>query len=116
MVFMYQTLSVVATQFSHANINMPKWLDDLLMIILVTPNMHRVHHHYRRPYTDSNYSNIFSIWDRLFGTLMLADNRKLVYGIDSHMDEDSAWDIVTMLKIPFQKYKTPPTYSSEEKL
>ena len=59
LVMMYQTLSAVTSQFNHANIQMPEWLDKLLRFVLVTPNMHRVHHHFVRPQTDSNYSNIF---------------------------------------------------------
>jgi len=68
MVFLYQTLSVVATQFNHANISLPKKLDTFLSYFIVSPDMHKVHHHYVLPYTDSNYGNIFSVWDRLFGT------------------------------------------------
>jgi sterol desaturase/sphingolipid hydroxylase (fatty acid hydroxylase superfamily) len=58
LVFLYQTLSVIATQFNHANIVMPKW-DTILSYFIVSPDMHKVHHHYKLPYTDSNYGNIF---------------------------------------------------------
>ena len=68
LVFLYQSMSVVLSQFNHANITLPKWLDKGLLMIFCTPNMHRVHHHYRMPYSDSNYGNIFSFWDKIFGT------------------------------------------------
>lgn len=116
LVFLYQSLSVVLTQFNHANIQMPDWLDDALVWVICTPNMHRVHHHYRMPYTDTNFGNIFSFWDRLFGTFAKVDNRVLQYGVDTHMAEEEANDILTMLKIPFRRYRPSIPYEEEEVL
>ncbi len=103
LVFLYQSLSVVLSQFNHANITVPRGLDRAIRILFVTPDMHRVHHHYRLPYTDTNFGNIFSIWDRLFGTYSEVDNRKLVYGVDSHMDTREHSHIGTMLGVPFRR-------------
>ena len=116
MVFLYQTLSLVLTQFNHANITMPDWLDDALVWIICTPNMHRVHHHYRMPYTDTNFGNIFSFWDRLFGTFVKVKNKKLVYGLDTHMANDDVNDVVGMLKLPFTAYRPSIDYEEEEVL
>ncbi len=116
MVFMYQTMSVVLTQFNHSNIQMPKWLDNVLGILFCTPNIHRIHHHYRQPYTDTNYGNIFSIWDRIFGTFVMVDNRKLVYGVDTHMDPKEVTNITTILKMPFMPYKEAIAYDKDEYL
>ncbi len=116
MVFLYQTLSVVLTQFNHANITMPDWLDDALVWVFCTPNMHRVHHHYRMPYTDTNFGNIFSFWDRLFGTFARVDNKKLVYGVDTHMAHQDVNDLATMLKAPFTPYRPTIEYEDEERL
>ncbi len=66
--FFYRILSVLFTYWTHANINLPLWLDKGLSYLIVTPNMHKFHHHYQLPWTDSNYGNMLSIWDRLFGT------------------------------------------------
>lgn len=106
-VFLYQSLSLVATQFTHANIRMPRKADNILSYLLVSPDMHKVHHHYVLPYTDSNYGNIFSIWDRLFGTFMKLDREKLVYGVDVFPDEVKNSHIGELLKQPFQKYEKP---------
>lgn len=103
LVFLYQTLSVVATQFNHANISLPRKLDRLLSYIIVSPDMHKVHHHYVLPYTDSNYGNIFSVWDRLFGTFMLLPKDEIKYGIDTHQKPDEHNQLQNLLKIPFQK-------------
>ena len=103
LVFLYQTLSVVATQFNHANISLPKRVDTILSYFIVSPDMHKVHHHYVLPYTDSNYGNIFSIWDRLFGTFMTLPKEDIIYGIDTHQEPEAHNELKNLLKIPFQK-------------
>ncbi|WP_411767726.1 sterol desaturase family protein [Winogradskyella sp. A3E31] len=106
-VFLYQSLSVVFTQLTHANIKLPKSVDKAISYVLVSPDMHKIHHHYVLPYTDSNYGNIFSIWDRLFGTYRYMDRENLVYGVDVFFDEEENGKIGNLLKQPFQKYKRP---------
>jgi sterol desaturase/sphingolipid hydroxylase (fatty acid hydroxylase superfamily) len=106
MVFLYQTLSVVATQFNHANMALPKKIDAFLSYFIVSPNMHKVHHHYALPYTDSNYGNIFSVWDRLFGTFTTLSAEKIIYGIDTHMKPEENNKLLNLLKIPFQKLRS----------
>jgi sterol desaturase/sphingolipid hydroxylase (fatty acid hydroxylase superfamily) len=103
MVFLYQTLSVVATQFNHANIALPEKLDTVLSYFIVSPNMHKVHHHFQLPYTDSNYGNIFSVWDRLFGTFMSIPKDQIIYGVDTHMQIEEHNNLPNLFKIPFQK-------------
>lgn len=108
LIMVYQSLSVLFAHITHANINMPKSLDRALSWLFVTPLMHKVHHHYTQPLTDTNFGNIFSIWDRVFGTFAQAEDIKsLVYGIDTHMDPKENDDMVNLLKIPFQPYRTP---------
>jgi sterol desaturase/sphingolipid hydroxylase (fatty acid hydroxylase superfamily) len=115
LVFMYQSCSVLLSQFNHANIALPKWLDNALSWVIITPDMHHVHHHYTLPYTDSNYGNIFSVWDRLFGTYMDLDRDKVVYGIDTYMNPAENAYIPPLLKIPFQEYRKPVGAKFEEK-
>jgi len=106
-VMIYQSMSLVFTQFTHANIKIPKSVDKLLSYIIVSPDMHKVHHHNLLPYTDSNYGNIFSIWDRLLGTYMHLDREKIVYGVDTFPDEKINSNLGELLKQPFQKYQKP---------
>lgn len=113
-VFLYQSLSLVATQFTHANIKMPKKVDDVLSYVFVSPDMHKVHHHNVLPYTDSNYGNIFSVWDRVFGTFLKLDREKIIYGVDTFPDEISNSNIKDLLKQPFHKYRKPTTLKSIE--
>lgn len=107
LVFLYQSLSVVFSQFNHANIPLPKKLDKWLSYVIVSPDMHKVHHHYKLPYTDSNYGNIFSVWDRLFGTYTYLDRDQIIYGVDTHMESSENNDLGNLLKIPFQPYRNP---------
>ncbi|MCL5245131.1 sterol desaturase family protein [Cellulophaga sp. 20_2_10] len=108
-VMLYQSLSLIATQFGHANIRLPKKVDAFISYFLVSPDMHKVHHHYMLPYTDSNYGNIFSIWDRMFGTFMKLDRDSIVYGVDTFPDEVENASIKGLLKQPFHTYRNPTT-------
>lgn len=113
-VMIYQSLSVVFTQLTHANIKLPKKIDRAISYFFISPDMHKIHHHYRLPYTDSNYGNIFSVWDRILGTYMYLDREKLVYGVDVFPDEQKNTNIVELLKQPFQKYDRPTLSSDAE--
>ena len=108
-IMFYQALSVVSTQFSHANIRLPKKLDRWISYFLVSPDMHKIHHHYRLPYTDNNYGNIFSIWDRLLGTFSYFDREKIIYGVDVFPDMVKNTKIGSLLKQPFEKYQKSTT-------
>jgi sterol desaturase/sphingolipid hydroxylase (fatty acid hydroxylase superfamily) len=106
-IMLYQSLSLILTQFNHANIKLPKKLDLILSYLIVSPDMHKTHHHYRLPYTDANFGNIFSIWDRMLGTYLPFDREKLVYGVDVFYDEEANSKISNLLKQPFQSYSKP---------
>jgi len=104
LVLMYQSLSVIASQFNHANIQISNKVDKLLSYVIVSPNMHKVHHHFELPYTDSNYGNIFSIWDRIFGTYMELSEDKIKYGVDTDLDEIQNSKFTSLIKRPFKKW------------
>ena len=107
LVFLYQSLSVVLSQFNHANINISPKIDKFLSFFIVTPNMHKVHHHYVMPYTDSNYGNIFSFWDRLFGTFKSLNPSKIIYGVDTFFNEKENESIKSLLLRPFEESRAP---------
>ena len=106
-VMLYQSMSAALSQFNHANIQFPAWLERPLSWIFVTPAMHRVHHHYMLPYTDTNFGNIFSMWDRMFGTYSEMQGKDIVFGIDTHMEAEEHSNLGRMLKIPFEAYRAP---------
>ncbi len=106
-VMVYQTCSALFSQFNHANIHLPKWMDDKLQWVFVSPNMHKVHHHTLMPITDTNYGNIFSFWDRIFATYIKKNTSEIEYGLDTHPEEDAHSYLPRLLKIPFEKYRPP---------
>lgn len=103
MVMLYQTISAFMSQFNHANIHLPHWLDKGLSWIIVSPDMHKVHHSRFQPETDSNYANIFSLWDRLFGTFVtVKDTTSINYGLDEYQDARYQ-QIGPLLKTPWEE-------------
>lgn len=102
LVMLYQSLSAVLSQFNHANIRLPRLLDKWISWIIVSPDMHKVHHHYIRPQTDSNYGNIFSLWDRLFGTYDHTPANQLRYGLDV-LDDKQDEQLRYQMTLPFNK-------------
>lgn len=65
---LYEILDVLVTLFSHANLRMPAAVDRWLRYVIVTPDLHRVHHSSYQPETDSNFGAVFPIWDLVLGT------------------------------------------------
>ena len=102
-VMIFQTFLVLFTAFTHANIRLPQKLDKALSYILVSPNMHKVHHHWKQPFTDRNYGAIFSVWDRLLGTYLHLSTGDIKYGLDKYYPQDKDEDFVELMKRPFQK-------------
>jgi sterol desaturase/sphingolipid hydroxylase (fatty acid hydroxylase superfamily) len=101
MLLVYLTLSTINAQFEHANIHLPYKLDKLLQYIIVTPNMHKVHHSKYQMETDSNYSNIFSFWDRMFGTYRTHPKYdEIDYGLD-YLNSTRHFSVWDLLKLPF---------------
>lgn len=71
-VVLYQIAATVLDLTSHGNLRVPAGLDHRLRSVIVTPDMHVVHHSALTCETDSNYGTVFSFWDRLFGTYVAA--------------------------------------------
>ncbi|MCI2394415.1 sterol desaturase family protein [Aliiroseovarius sediminis] len=67
-VILFEVVLNGSAMFNHANMRLPLWLDRWLRVVVVTPDMHRVHHSVHRNETDSNYGFCLSIWDRMFRT------------------------------------------------
>jgi sterol desaturase/sphingolipid hydroxylase (fatty acid hydroxylase superfamily) len=64
----YRVASAVNALLEHANLRVPRWLDDALSFVTTWPGVHKIHHGRHVEHTDSNYGNLLSLWDRLFGT------------------------------------------------
>ncbi len=100
--FFYRIVTVFFAYATHANVIVPLWLDKPLSFVFITPNVHKFHHHFELPWTDRNYGNIFSFWDRIFGTLVYDDPKKVRYGLDI-LDDATDENVLYQLKMPFDK-------------
>jgi len=98
-----QSFQTVFNIFSHAEFRLPEPVNRVLAILFITPNLHHVHHHYELPYTDKNYGDVLSIWDRLFGTYTELKAEDTVFGIDTHMSKELNGTYISALKMPFAK-------------
>jgi sterol desaturase/sphingolipid hydroxylase (fatty acid hydroxylase superfamily) len=109
----YDTLVLAITQFHHADISIGRW-DRWLRWLIVTPYMHKMHHSDWQPETDSNYSTLFSWWDRLGRSFsMRADPKTIRFGLEAYTDPSwqSWWG---MLKTPFVSPQSQPTEPTGE--
>ena len=98
----YRIATIFFTYMTHANISLPLWLDKTISFVFVSPNMHKFHHHFERPWTDSNYGNIFSVWDRVFGTFVYGRPNEIQYGLDV-LDDSKDQDLAYQLKLPVNR-------------
>ena len=100
---LYELLDTAANLFIHANARVPAALDRWLRLVLVTPDLHRVHHSARWPATDSNYGVVVPWWDRLFGTYRLPahESGDARLGLEECQDR-RAWSLGWLLGLPFR--------------
>ncbi len=96
----FQSVSNIA---SHSKILMPKKINNLISIFFVTPNTHHIHHHYKLPNTDSNFGDVFSIWDRIFNTFSKMNHNDIIYGVDSYFDKEENNNFKKLIRKPFNK-------------
>jgi sterol desaturase/sphingolipid hydroxylase (fatty acid hydroxylase superfamily) len=100
-VAVYRLLGALNAVLEHANIRVPRWLDRLVVLIWVTPHMHKIHHSRERTETDSNYANLFSFFDRVFGSYTPSSRGSSVaYGIHGY-DAPEHQSLGAVLWLPF---------------
>ncbi|MEO6704578.1 MAG: sterol desaturase family protein [Ginsengibacter sp.] len=105
MVLIYEIAFDASNQFQHSNIKLPFRFEKALNKILVTPRMHGIHHSMKKRETDSNYSIIFSFWDRLHKTIKLnVPQNEIVTGVPVYADEKELTSVY-LLKLPFTKIR-----------
>ena len=110
---LYETMSLPVILFHHSNLRISNRADRCLRWLIVTPRMHYVHHSRWQPETDSNYTSLLSIWDRLFGSFRLREKpSEISLGLDNY--EEREWRrLPGMLAAPFRKARKrnvpPPT-------
>ena len=113
-VLIYEIVFEAATQFHHSNLKLPFQFEKLLNKLIVTPRMHGIHHSVIRSETDSNYSVIFSFWDRIHKTLYLNKlQQDVVIGVPSY-DNKEELTIGFLLKLPFTSIRSWKKYPKDK--
>jgi sterol desaturase/sphingolipid hydroxylase (fatty acid hydroxylase superfamily) len=103
-VVIFEVLLNAMAMFNHSNVRMPLALDSILRRLVVTPDMHRVHHSHLADETNSNFGFNLSLWDRIFGTYRAqpaAGHTNMVIGIDTFRDPAHCVKITGLLFMPF---------------
>ena len=102
-VVLFESLLVLAAQFHHSSVNVPKWFENIFWLLFVPPSMHRVHHSVIVSERNTNYGTILSIWDRMLGTLFKdVDQSKIIIGIGSYRESDKL-KLPHLLFMPFTR-------------
>lgn len=99
----FESAIVFAAQIQHSSIRIPAALEKAYVCLFVPPSMHRIHHSVVIGERNSNYGTIFSLWDRIFGTLVMnVDQKKIKIGLGAYRG-DTELGLMSLLIMPFKK-------------
>ena len=99
----YRSTSALNGLLEHANVRAPRWLDAPLSLVTTWPHMHKVHHSRTVAQTDTNYGNLFSVWDRLFRTFTPSSAGTTIrYGL-AGWDHPQLQTTRALLTVPFRR-------------
>ncbi len=115
-VVLFEVLLNATSIFNHGNVRVPAGVEPALRWLLVTPDMHRVHHSVERSETNSNFGFNLSLWDRLFGTYRAqprAGHEAMTIGIPDFRDPAECATLTGMLALPFRGARRAPGESAE---
>ena len=104
-VLLFEILLNASALFNHANLKLPGWLDKALRVVIVTPDMHRVHHSSLHDETNSNFGFCLSLWDRCFGSYRASAREPqdtMTIGLDSFREPAEA-RLDALLSQPFRR-------------
>jgi sterol desaturase/sphingolipid hydroxylase (fatty acid hydroxylase superfamily) len=104
-VLMYEVVFEASVAFHHSNWRLPLWLERPLSWLFVTPRMHGIHHSIVHRETDSNWSNLFNIWDRLHRTIRLdVSQDQITIGVPGYHDGHEL-SVIGLLTMPFRRQR-----------
>ena len=116
-VLIFEAILNGMAQFSHSNITLPENLDRLLRYVIVTPDMHRIHHSVEKRETNSNFGFNLSIWDRGLGTYIeeaLKPQPRIIIGVSQFRASEEV-SLKNLLMMPFREVPENHSFSPEEK-
>lgn len=105
-VLVYEVIFEASVAFHHSNLRLPYRFERVLSWFIVTPRMHGIHHSIVQRETDSNYSNLLNLWDRIHGTIRLNVRQDgVVIGVAGYQDDDFDHTLIGLLTLPFRRQK-----------
>lgn len=116
-VLWFEILLSSLAMFNHANISISHRIDNLLRLLVVTPDMHRVHHSVYYQENNNNFGFCLSIWDRIFSTYVAQPkdgHHKMNIGLNFISDENKATKLMSLLVLPFQSIKRQNSKQTNE--
>ena len=103
-VILYGTLALLLLVPQHSNVRMPDWVEKYGSYVFVTPGWHKIHHSSDQRQTDSHFCDVFTFWDRIFGTWHKVKPHEIKYGLDE-FSEDRQHKVGYLMLSPFKKLK-----------
>lgn len=116
-VIIFEAILNGMAQFSHSNITLPEKLDRLLRYIIVTPDMHRIHHSVEKMETNSNFGFNLSVWDRTLGTYIhdaMKAQPRIIIGVNAFRTTEEV-SLKKLLMMPFREVPESYSLSPEKK-
>lgn len=105
-VLVYEVAFEASVAFHHSNWRLPLKLERAMSWLIVTPRMHGIHHSIVQRETNSNYSNLLNVWDRMHRTIRLnVRQNDLVIGVPAYQPDDHDQSLVGLLTLPFRRQK-----------
>lgn len=102
-VIIFESVLVFCAQFHHSSMKIPLWFESVFWLLFVPPSMHRIHHSVKIKERDSNYGTIFSIWDRILGTLIKdIEQTKIKIGMGAYRKSEKL-NFLQLLFMPFTR-------------
>lgn len=100
----YGTIAIPLLIMQHSNVRFPDWFERVVSILIATPGWHKIHHASEQKLTDSHYGDVFTLWDRLFGTWGHTKPHDIDYGLIEFKrnEQHKVW---YLLKSPFKNNK-----------
>ncbi len=106
-VLIFEVLLNATAMFNHSNVSLPRWLEPGVRGVIVTPDMHRIHHSVIENERNSNYGFCLSVWDRLLGTYTVAPKGELEIGLLAWRDPATTSSLGGVLGMPFRSARMP---------
>jgi sterol desaturase/sphingolipid hydroxylase (fatty acid hydroxylase superfamily) len=103
-VILYASIGTLHNVFSHSNIELPSHIERWVRLLIVTPDMHRVHHSIEMREGNSNFGQVFPFWDRIFGTYIATPSRgdqNIIVGLPEK-EKPKSFSTIGLLLMPFK--------------